>query len=232
MEIRATYPADLEIRQRGGARILSGRFPYGRTATVADRGRRRKERIGPDAFGWQIRRFAELQQQLADVVGEAIDEARRQILQESLERANVHVLAGHDFNKPLGDMKRGTARVSSTRDSLDFEVDLPDDADMPTYMLDTVKEIRTGRAGGISPGFRVPPANVVPNAEENMPEPGNPGVMIRQIYQAVLYEVSIVSRPAYGSTDVDLRAEDFGIEPVAKLENPDWRRRAARWLSI
>ena len=44
-------------------------------------------------------------------------------------------------------------------------------------------------------------------AEIDIPEPGNPGVSIRVIKHAVLYELSIVSRPAYGSTDVDLRAE-------------------------
>ena len=53
----------------------------------------------------------------------------------------------------------------------------------------------------------MPPSNVVPGAEIDIPEPGNPSVSIRVIRQAVLYELSIVSRPAYGSTDVDLRAE-------------------------
>ena len=53
----------------------------------------------------------------------------------------------------------------------------------------------------------MPPTNVVPGAEVDIPEPGNPSVSIRVIRQAVLYELSIVSRPAYASTAVDLRAE-------------------------
>ena len=37
--------AKLEIRRSGGMRILTGRFNYGSTATVRDRGRVRKERF-------------------------------------------------------------------------------------------------------------------------------------------------------------------------------------------
>ena len=68
-------------------------------------------------------------------------------------------------------------------------MDLPDVADMPTYMQDVVKEVRTGRAGGISPGFRVPPKSTVPNAETFIPEVGNPDVMIRVINEAVMPEI-------------------------------------------
>ena len=213
---------ELEVRAKGDFKILVGSFPYGRQATVMDRGRVRKERIGPDAFGWQIERFQGLQAEMAQVMEGAVDQARRELLEEQLERANVHVLSGHSFDRPLGDMKRGTARVTSNAERLTFEVDLPDPSDMPSWMADTVKAVRTGRAGGISPGFRVPPKNVVPNAERLDPEPGNPGVAIRTVNQAVLYEVSIVSRPAYGSTAVDVRAEDFGID------EPEPRRRL--WL--
>ena len=148
----------LELRQDGGASVLRGSFPYGPTATVMSQGRRRKERIGPDAFGWQMREFAKVQAEMTANIGRTIDRARREILEEQLERRNVHILAGHDFNKPLGDMARGTARVTSNNESLDFEVDLPDESDMPVYMLDVVKMIRTKRAGGLSPGFSIPAA--------------------------------------------------------------------------
>ena len=218
MEEFGVWAGELEIRQRGSARILSGSFPYGKLATVADRGRRRKERIEPGAFDFQLDRFAEVAREIqaiqSQAVAEVIEEQRAantserlDELQEALERANVHILRGHDFNQPLGDMKRGTARVESTREAIEFEVDLPPDEDLPTYFADAIKEVRNGRAGGISPGFRMPPSNVVPGAEVDIPEPGNPSVSIRVIRQAVLYELSIVSRPAYGSTDVDLRAE-------------------------
>ena len=209
METRAVYEGELELRASG--RRLAGRFPYSqksgdRQATVRDRGKIRKERIGPDAFGWQIREFSKLQDELATTISSAVDEARVQILRQELERRNIHVLAGHSYDRPLGDMLRSGARVTSTREAVDFELDLPDVADMPGYMKDTIAMIRSGLIGGISPGFRVPPKGVVPNGERLEPEPGNPAVQVRVIENAVLSELSIVTRPAYSETDIDVRA--------------------------
>ena len=79
--------------------------------------------------------------------------------------------------------------------------------------------------GGVSPGFRIPPPSVVQGAEVLKPEPGNPSVMVRHIRAAVLYELSIVTRPAYADTEVELRAmfgaqaepsEDPAPSPIAK----------------
>ena len=81
-----------------------------------------------------------------------------------------------------------------------------------------------GRPGWwhFSPGFRVPPQSAVPNAEELIPEPGNPGVQIRVIRQAVLYELSLVTRPAYPETIVDLRAENEGQDEVLIRRRRPW----------
>ena len=189
---------------------------------TSDRGRTRKERIGPDAFGWQMREFAKVQKQLADVIEESVDRARIELLRQELERRNVHVLAGHSFDKPLGDMLRGGASVTSTREAVTFEVDLPPEGDQPSYMRDAVAMVRAGLAGGISPGFRVPPATAVRDAETMEPEPGNPAVQVRVINQAVLSELSIVTRPVYSETDVDVRS-------LAELGQARRRRRQA-WL--
>ena len=191
-------------------------------ATVADRGRTRKERIAGDAFGWQMREFAKVQAELADAIEDSADRARIELLRQEAERRNVHVLAGHSFDKPLGDMLRGGASVTSTREAVTFEVDLPPEDAMPTYMADTVRMVRAGLAGGISPGFRVPPATAVRDAETMEAEPGNPAVQVRVINQAVLAELSIVTRPAYSETDVDVRS-------LAELGQARRRRRQA-WL--
>ena len=175
METRAIFP--LEIRQSG--RTLSGRFPYGSTATVSDRGRARKERFSRGAF-----RFA-------------VEDAEREI----------HLLSGHEFSKPLASKQNGSLVLEDTDDALTFTATLPELEDMPTYMVDTVKAINAGLVGGISPGFRVPPASAVPGAERLIPEPGNPGVQIRVIEAAVLFELSLVTRPAYPDTDIALRSE-------------------------
>ena len=211
----------LELRQGPTFRVLSGTFPYNKTATVMNRGRVRKERFGENAFGWQIQEFARVNEAIQSVA----NEARRELLEEELSRRNVHILVGHDFNRPLGDMKSGSARVTSDAEAFRFEVDLPDENDMPTYMLDAIKMVRTGRAGGLSPGFRIPPRSVNPNAERIIPEPDNPAVGIRQIDDAILPEMSVVTRPAYAQTDMDLRADG------GDLFIPDTRPKAATlWL--
>ena len=99
---------------------------------------------------------------------------------------------------------------------------LPDPAGQPVYMSDTLAMVTAGLMGGISPGYRVPPATVVRDAERLVPEPGNPAVMIRQINQAVLSEISLVTRPAYRETDIDLRADEH--------LDPDRIRRWRPWL--
>lgn len=218
------FDATLEIRARGRGRSLRGRFPYssgpGRMmATVSDRGRVRKERIGGDAFGWQIREFAKVQKALGEAIEAKIGEARVELLRQELDRRNIHVLAGHSFDRPMGDLKSGTARVTSSAEALEFDVDLPDT--MPTYMADVVAMIEARLAGGVSPGFRVPPASAVAKAETFEPEPGNPAVQVRVINQAVLHELSVVTRPAYSETEISARA-DHPARPRL--------RRLARWL--
>ena len=191
------FEGELEIRARGGGRSLSGSFPYGRLATVRDRGRVRKERFKSRAFGWQIREFEKLQGELNEAIAEAFEDAQRiSALREQVERRNVNLLSGHDFNRPMASLRAGTLKLTDADDALRFEADLPPESRQPTWMRDTLLSVEGGLAGGVSPGFRVPPASAVFNAEELIPEPGNEAVQIRQINQAVLYELSIVSRPA------------------------------------
>ena len=101
-----------------------------------------------------------------------------------------------------------------TPEALEFRAALPPENERPTYMVDALLQLRAGLIGGISPRMQVPPATVVPGAERLVPEPGNPGVMIRSIREALLPELSLVSRPAYGDTTVELRElQDAGDGP-------------------
>ena len=117
----------LEIRRSGGMRILSGRFNYGSTATVRDRGRVRKERFEPRAF-----RFA-------------IEDETRQL----------DILVGHDFGKPIASRKAGTLSIADGDDGVTFEAQLPDDP--PSWVVDAEKSIAAGLMVGLSPGFTVRP---------------------------------------------------------------------------
>ena len=65
-----------------------------------------------------------------------------------------------------------------------------------------------GLVQGVSPGFLMPDPKVVKNAEELIPEPGNEEVLIRKINEAVLVELSLVTRPAYSQSEVTAREDD------------------------
>ena len=177
------WPGTLELRQVGGARVLSGRFNYNSVAVISDRGRVRKEKFANGAFNF------------------AIDDPSR----------DIDILVGHEFSKPVASRKAGTLEIESNASAVTFEATLP--TDPPSWVLDVEKSIAAGLMTGLSPGFRVPPASAVANAEELIPEPGNPAVMIRQVNHAVLREFSIVTAPAYSDAAVELRADDE-LHPV------------------
>ena len=173
------WSGDIEIRQSGRGRSLRGSFPYNRLAVRSDRGRVRKERIGPRAF-----RFA-------------VEDSEREI----------NFLAGHSFDRPIASKKAGTLKLVDTDDALRFEV--PELPDTPV-VRQLIEEIEGGAfVAGISPGFRVPPLSVRPNAERLVPEPGNPSVQIREVNEAVLIELSVVARPSYPDTTLDLRDDEL-----------------------
>jgi len=102
--------------------------------------------------------------------------------------------------------------------------------------------IGAGLAVGLSPGFRIPPARAVPDAEEVEEEPddgsldedGNPrrGAIIRTVLSALLYELSVVTRPAYPEAQVEARnwqadqEANLPLVPDATLRRALNRRRA------
>ena len=199
------WEAGLELRAKG--RTLFGRFPFDKPATIRDRGTVRKEVFRRGAIGWQLREFEKLQAQLSKDISEAAAEAIRE------KQMEVHLLRGHSFDQPLASMKAGTFRLVEKPDGLEFEADLPEESKQPTWMVDTRLAVESGLMRGVSPGFKIPPKDVVPDAEALEPEPGNAGVMVRVINQAVLFELSLVSRPVYKGSEVNLRHEDVDPEP-------------------
>ena len=180
MDEYTAWEGALELRQEGGSRKLVGRFPYGSLGVVSDRGSVRKERIASHAFNYAI-----------------ADTTRR-----------IDLLVGHDFGKPIASRQSGTLQIADSAEAVTFEATLPAEALAPTWVIDVEKAIANGTMTGLSPGFRVPPRAVVPNAETLLPEPGNPGVQIRQVNEAVLREMSIVTSGVYQDAFAELRAED------------------------
>lgn len=178
-QARMIWPAsDLEVRQQGNRPIIAGRFPYNSLAVLSDRGTVRKEQIMPGAFSY------------------ALGDPKREI----------NLLFGHSFDRPLASRSSGTLELRDTELFLEFVATIPPGAERASHIVDALAMIGSGLARGISPGFRVPPSDVVPGAEKLVPEPGNPGVMIRQLFSLLLFELSIVTRPAYPDSEAELRA--------------------------
>ena len=190
---------DLEYRAKG--RRLSGSFPYGELATVSDRGTVRKESFAPRAFSFAIK-----------------DPDR-----------TISLLRGHDFNAAVAvrSPKFKSLELDDTDASLNFEATLPPASQQSQHVKDTLLDIQNGLLGGVSPGFKTPPRDIVPDAEDFIPEPGNLGVEIRVIKQAVLFELSLVHRPSYKNTSVELR-HDQHVERVTKGD--DFSKRVMIWL--
>ncbi len=153
---------------------------------------------------WQVREFRKLMDEYSKLMEETADQVRRELLEDALERRNTHLLIGHSYDKAIADMRSGTLAVTHTRATVELEAELPADEDMPSWVRDAVLAVKGGQLRGISPGFQVP----AKGGERLVPEDGNPGVMVREITDAVVFEYSLVARPAYSGTDVDARARD------------------------
>lgn len=179
MDFQPVFSLDgLEVRQKSGLPVVAGRFPYNALAVLNDRGTVRKETIKPGAFKYAL---------------------------EDKDR-DVHILVGHDWDKPLGSKLGGNVEFQDTEDFLEFVATIPAGAARATYITDFLVMLSSGFIKGISPSFRLPPKDVVPNAEKLIPEPGNPGVMIRQLFQLLLYEISYVTLPAYRASEAEMRS--------------------------
>ena len=201
------FDGAFEIRARGDRRVLTGKFPYNKMATVKAGGRVRKERFKSGSMSWQVREFQKVQQELADVIESSIEEARKQILIEQLEDAiekrNTFLLVGHSYDRTIADMRSGTLAVNHKRDAVELEAELPDDADMPSWVKDAVLAVKGKQLRGISPGFNVPRGGETLIKED----PSMGDSMIREITDSVVFEYSLVARPAYAGTDVDARSD-------------------------
>lgn len=206
--------AGLELRKRAsGAMALHGRFPYGVPAVLSDGGRTgrpRKEIIAPRAFRYRI-------ETPSDHGGPK----------------DIHLLSGHDFGKPLASVRAGTLKLQDTDAAVTFTATITPEMQEVSFVRDVLAAIAAGLAVGISPGFRLPPKRRVAEPErvedEGMdPENGAFNAIIRTVLSALLYEMSIVTRPAYPETQIEARNWETHQDrvPVRGPVNPLNRWRA------
>lgn len=180
----APIPAALTLRaESDGSRVITGSFPYNSLATLSDGGRNggrpRKERFKPGAFSYRVDKPDE----------------------------EIHLLFGHDFDKPLASKLAKTLLLKDTPSALTFEAIITPEIASISYVSDVLALIASGLAVGLSPGFRIPPQRAVPDAETVEDEDPSLGdAIIRTINAALLYELSIVTRPAYQDSEVEARS--------------------------
>jgi len=180
------HSGGLELRKRAsGALALQGRFPYNKRAVLSDGGRSgrpRKEAIASRAFAYRV------------------DDPKE----------DIHFLVGHSFDKPLASRGAGTLDLADSDDALSFTATITPEMQEVSYVQDVLAGIAAGLTVGISPGFRLPPKRAVPEPERiedegSDPENGEHNAIIRTVLQALLYELSVVTRPAYPESQVEAR---------------------------
>gem|GEM_PF-172787 len=166
------YGAAGAVEVRARGAGVAGMVAYNVDRVTADRGEVRKERLAPGVFEY--------------------------VMQDPGREVLLHL--GDDAGQVLASRRAGTLLLTDTDEGLRFEVEaLPD----TTYARDFRELLRAGTiAPGVLPFFRVPPADVVPDAEVLEPEAGNPDVQVRVIRSAVLTALSVRYRAPSGNPGV------------------------------
>jgi len=185
----------LEVRQsEGGETRLRGAFPYQRETVLYDGGGRsgqaRREIIASRAFSRRV----------------------------SDPDADIHLLAAHDFDRPLASRGAGTLTLTDDEDALRFEARVGADMAGVSWVADALGALRSGLVRGLSPGFRVPDAS---GAEDVRSDAQG---LLRTVRKADLFEISAVTVPAYESAQIEARSwqpdqqntSDLGFDPRAR----------------
>lgn len=131
----------------------------------------------------------------------------------------VHLLVGHDYDKPLASRATGTLELRNSDDALEFDAVIPPSVTATTHARDALALIDAGLTAGLSPGFTLMPSANAEKVERSA------GAVLRTIFEANLWELSIVTRAAYGNATVTAR----NWTPDADVPDAGLRRMLARW---
>lgn len=107
---------------------------------------------------------------------------------------DVHLLMGHDFNKPLASRAAGTLQLRNSDTALEIEATIDGGT---SWARDFLAAHAAGLIRGLSPGFRVPAGG------ERIERRGND--LLRTVTAATLFEVSAVTKPAYPQAQIEAR---------------------------
>lgn len=158
--------------------------------------------------------------QIGDWFIEVIDPAA---FDEALKRGDdVRALFNHEEDHVLGRTSAGTLRLSVDQRGLACEIDPPD----TQLARDLAVLVKRGDVNQMSFGFRV--------TSERWDDPvDSTSLPRRTILSVELIDVAIVTFPAYGETEVDMRglnahrAENPALRAAAQAKTETMRRRIA-----
>lgn len=102
----------------------------------------------------------------------------------------VHAFFNHDASKVLGNSRAGTLLLRSTKRGLDVEID------PPSWASGIVESVGRGDIRGMSFAFRTKPDWIEWDFTQNPP--------VRTVHDMTFSEVSIVAKPAYRQTDIEV----------------------------
>jgi len=132
--------------------------------------------------------------EVADIGGYFGEVIARGAFTETLKTADVRAYFDHDSGRILGRSSAGTLRLREDDKGLAVEIDLPDTSDG----RDVRALVERGDVSGMSFSFSA--------VKQTWDEATVPPT--RTIQELKLYEVSVVSEPAYDGTSVALRSRD------------------------
>lgn len=108
---------------------------------------------------------------------------------------DIHLLSGHDYNRPLASRAAGNLTITDAADALLIEARIDGGT---SWARDFLAAHASGLIRGLSPGFRVTP-------DGERIERRSAGVL-RTITRAALFEISAVTRPAYPAAQIEARS--------------------------
>ncbi|TMU85494.1 HK97 family phage prohead protease [Bacillus sp. BHET2] len=123
------------------------------------------------------------------------------------ENGDIRALFNHNWDHVLGRTKNGTLTVEEDTRGLKFEVELPN----TSLARDLAESMRRGDINQCSFGFWA-----TGEAWDYSVEPA-----VRTLNEVELYEISVVSIPAYEDTEVSLRSKEIDeqVEKRIKILN-------------
>jgi uncharacterized protein len=119
---------------------------------------------------------------------------------------DIHLLSGHDYEKPLASRAAGTLTLRDTDAALVLEARIDGGT---SWARDFLAAHASGLIRGLSPGFRVEPGG-------ERVEPLGKG-QLRTVTRAALYELSAVTVPAYPKAQIEAR--NWASAPIVRRFN-------------